>query len=394
MKKLVGILFCFFSLFVVFGLNTYAAMYGDVDNDGIITASDAASVLYKVLNNSYSMPIEKDSDNYMSIADVSGDGILASEDSAMILQKALDGSYTMPCENNNTERPTETTTENSVRIRISVGNQSALVKLDNNDAARDFASMLPLTLDFQDFNGTEKIAYLPRNLDTSSTNGGIEPSAGDFTLYEPWGNLAIFYNSFHYSEDLIKLGVIESGLDVLTKQNGSFTAKIDFADNQQPHTTKILTVYFSATGNTETVAQKIAQASKSDVFEIEARQPYTAADLNYNNSSCRANVEQNDPTARPEIANKVENMADYDVVFLGYPIWWGDCPKIIYTFMESYDFSDKTVIPFCTSGSTGISGSENTLKSIADANWIKGRRFNSSVSDNEVQQWIDGLNLN
>ena len=130
------------------------------------------------------------------------------------------------------------------------------------------------------------------------------------------------------------------------------------------------------------------------MFEIEAKQPYTAADLDYGNDNSRANIEQNDIFARPEIANKVENMADYDVVYIGYPIWWGDCPKIICTFLESYDFSGKTVIPFCTSGSTGISGSENTLKSVAQANWVNGRRFNSSVSDSEVQQWVDELALN
>lgn len=155
---------------------------------------------------------------------------------------------------------------------------------------------------------------------------------------------------------------------------------------------KVLVVYFSCTGNTEEVAEKAAQATNADIYKIEAKEPYTDDDLNYNNDSCRANREQNDSAARPEIDGIVENMDDYDIVYIGYPIWWGDCPKIIYTFMESYDFSNKTVIPFCTSGGSGIENSENTLKSAFKANWLSGRRFNANVSEEEVKEWIDGLN--
>lgn len=255
MKKLISALICLLSMLVVFSSNACAAIYGDVDNSGELTANDAACLLNKVLNNSYILSIENEVENYMSIADVSNDRALSSDDSAMILQKVLNSSYQLPCENKGIETSTETTTENSFILKISVGDEYALVKLDNNDATKDFATMLPLTIDFQDYNGTEKIAYLPRNLDTSNTAKGIEPSAGDFTLYEPWGNLAIFYEPFSYSEGLIKLGVIESGLEVLTGQSGNFTATIDFAD-KEPDTTKPLTVYFSATGNTETVAKK------------------------------------------------------------------------------------------------------------------------------------------
>lgn len=154
-----------------------------------------------------------------------------------------------------------------------------------------------------------------------------------------------------------------------------------------------LVAYFSATGNTREVAEKIAENVGAYVFEIEAQDPYTSEDIDYSIEDCRANIEQHDDTARPEIANTVENMEDYDLVFLGYPIWWGDAPKIVYTFMESYDFSDKTIVPFCTSGGSGISTSEASLSAIAGGNWLDGERFNSNVSDEDINSWLSELGL-
>ena len=102
----------------------------------------------------------------------------------------------------------------------------------------------------------------------------------------------------------------------------------------------------------------------------------------------------NDPDARPEIAGSVENMEDYDVIFLGYPIWWGDAPRIINTFLESYDFSGKTIVPFCTSNSSGIGSSDRDLHSMAsDADWLSGQRFSSGASEATVENWINGLGL-
>ncbi len=160
---------------------------------------------------------------------------------------------------------------------------------------------------------------------------------------------------------------------------------------------KVLVAYFSATNNTEGVAEKIAAAlgDKADLFEIVPAVPYTSADLNYN-SDCRANREQDDDTARPEIAgtSTVANMADYDVVFLGYPIWWGQAPKIMYTFLESYDFNGKTIVPFCTSGSSGIGSSARNLADAATGtDWLDGRRFSGSTSQAAIQTWMDGLEL-
>ena len=157
---------------------------------------------------------------------------------------------------------------------------------------------------------------------------------------------------------------------------------------------KTLVAYFSATGNTEAVAKQLQVVLGADGYEIVPEELYTADDLNYNNDDCRANKEQNDSTARPAISGSVENMSDYDVVFVGYPIWWGKAPKIIDTFLESYDFSGKTVIPFCTSGSSGIAGSLNEIKSAAlDADWKVGRRFSANVSETDLQEWVSDLGL-
>lgn len=155
-----------------------------------------------------------------------------------------------------------------------------------------------------------------------------------------------------------------------------------------------LIAYFSATGTTEAVALLIAQSTGADVYKIEPEVPYTDADLNYNNSSSRANKEMDDNSARPAIAGETpENMDAYDVIYLGFPIWWGDAPRIIDTFLETYDLSGKTIIPFCTSGSSGISRSINGIKALApDATVLDGARLNNATAES-VAAWISGLSL-
>ena len=118
--------------------------------------------------------------------------------------------------------------------------------------------------------------------------------------------------------------------------------------------TKTLVVYFSATGTTKGVAEQIASVTGADIYEITAAQTYTADDLNWNDSESRTTKEQNDKSVRPAIGSDTTSLDDYSVIFIGYPIWWGEEPRIIDTFLESYDLSEKTVIPFCTSGSSGI----------------------------------------
>ncbi len=158
----------------------------------------------------------------------------------------------------------------------------------------------------------------------------------------------------------------------------------------------ILIVYFSCTGTTEKVAQKIVGHFGDDcsVFKINPAQPYTSADLAYTNDDCRANKEQNDPSARPAIANALTDIDKYETVFIGYPIWWGTCPKIINTFLDKYDLGGKTVVPFCTSGGSGISASVNTIKNLEpNATVLDGKKCNGNDTQNAITGWIDGLGL-
>ena len=156
---------------------------------------------------------------------------------------------------------------------------------------------------------------------------------------------------------------------------------------------KVLIAYFSATNNTENIANHLDAILNADLYEIMPEIPYTSADLNYN-TDCRANQEQNDASARPAISGSVDNMEQYDVIFLGYPIWWGQAPKIISTFLESYDFAGKTIIPFCTSGSSGIGSSATNLHTLANsAVWLDGNRFSGSAARSTVEAWVNSLAL-
>lgn len=157
---------------------------------------------------------------------------------------------------------------------------------------------------------------------------------------------------------------------------------------------KVLVAYFSATGTTEGIAEYIANGLKADIYEIVPEDPYTEADLDYNDDDSRTTIEMNDPDARPAISGSVENMEQYTTVFIGYPIWWGDAPRIISTFVESYDFSGKTIVPFCTSGSSGISSSATNLEELTSgATWLSGRRLNGGDSQDTVMEWVNSLEI-
>lgn len=161
------------------------------------------------------------------------------------------------------------------------------------------------------------------------------------------------------------------------------------AEDKSSEHNNVLVLYFSATGTTKGVAEKIVALTGADLVEIIPAQPYTAEDLNYNDRTTRATVEQNTPDARPEIANEI-SLDGYDTVYLGYPIWWGQAPRILSTFVESHDFTGITVIPFCTSGSSDIGQSDDTLAVQAGSgSWLQGRRFSGNVSEDELQMWID-----
>ena len=153
-----------------------------------------------------------------------------------------------------------------------------------------------------------------------------------------------------------------------------------------------LVVYFSATGTTKGVAEKIASITGADIYEIKAAQEYTSEDLDWNDSDSRTTHEQNDKSVRPEIGSETISLEGYSTIYIGFPIWWGEEPRIMDTFVESYDFDGITMIPFCTSSSSGIGMSGKNLESNAGSgNWLDGERFGGGVSEEELQAWIDGL---
>ena len=172
------------------------------------------------------------------------------------------------------------------------------------------------------------------------------------------------------------------------------TDAADSQDVSDAEGSKVLVAYFSATGTTKGVAEIIAENKGADMYEIVPQEPYTDADLNWHDDKSRSTIEMNDSSSRPEINGAVENMEQYDIVFIGYPIWWGEAPRIVSTFMESYSFEGKILIPFCTSSSSGLGSSGKNLEELTNgAEWLEGKRFGSGASSEEVISWIEGLNL-
>ena len=162
---------------------------------------------------------------------------------------------------------------------------------------------------------------------------------------------------------------------------------------EEPQTGKdVLVVYFSATGTTKGVAEKIASVTGGDLYEIKAAQEYSDADLNWNDSDSRSTKEQNDSSIRPEIGSEAVSLDGYTTIYIGYPIWWGEEPRIMDTFVESYSFDGITMIPFCTSSSSGIGRSgQNLADNAGSGEWLSGRRFGSGASEDDIRSWIESL---
>lgn len=154
---------------------------------------------------------------------------------------------------------------------------------------------------------------------------------------------------------------------------------------------KTLVAYFSASGQTAKLAKILAGVTGGDLFEIAPETAYTAADLDWMDKKSRSTIEMKDPKSRPAIAGKVADMAQYDTVFVGFPIWWYQAPRIIETFLESYDFSGKTVIPFATSGGSGMGRTVDELRKLCpNANWKAGKMVNG-ISDKALADWANAL---
>lgn len=172
---------------------------------------------------------------------------------------------------------------------------------------------------------------------------------------------------------------------ILTACNGKSQSTGKAGETQ----TKILIAYFSCTGHTKQAAETIARITKGDLYAITPAEAYTAADLDWRNDKSRSSREMGNSASRPSLAGKKVDIASYDIVYLGYPIWWGVCPRIINTFLETYDFKGKKVIPFATSGSSSIAQSESELhKLYKEIRWGKGLLMNN-VSRQEVQNWVN-----
>lgn len=180
-----------------------------------------------------------------------------------------------------------------------------------------------------------------------------------------------------------------------TEQQEAEALTEEVADETVDSGSHILVAYFSCTGTTEQIAQWIVGETGADSYQIVPETPYTEEDLNYNDSSSRTTQEQADDSARPAISGGVENMAQYDVIFLGYPIWYGQAPRIISTFLGSYAFSGVTIIPFCTSHSSGIGSSAENLHVLCSdtVTWLDGQRFSGDATESDVAEWVGSLAL-
>ena len=155
-----------------------------------------------------------------------------------------------------------------------------------------------------------------------------------------------------------------------------------------------LVAYFSASGVTAKVAERLAETIDADIFEIQPAIPYTQADLDWRNKESRSSIEMNDLTFRPRVSGQRDNMEEYDIIFVGFPIWWYIAPTIINTFLETYDFSGKTVIPFATSGGSGMGNTnENLSASCPNARILQGKVFHPDAGANDFSAWVDSLNL-
>lgn len=159
--------------------------------------------------------------------------------------------------------------------------------------------------------------------------------------------------------------------------------------NREQSNNRILVAYFSATGTTARSAEKLAEVTGGELYAMTPVEPYTSADLNWQDKGSRSSVEMNDPKARPAIREGKKNIADYDVVYIGYPIWWNLAPRIVNTFIESHDLKGKTVIPFATSGGSSISNSASALKkAYPELNWKEGKLLNR-MDESSMRKWID-----
>ena len=194
---------------------------------------------------------------------------------------------------------------------------------------------------------------------------------------------------------VILLSLLTCGISLAEDAVSSATLSLDRLPSVESTGSNILVVYFSIDDTIRAAAYTIAEALSADLFEIQPVEPYTADDVNYHNSRSRTSIEQNDPQARPAIAVLPDDLNRYDTIILGYPIWWGQAPRILYTFMENVDLTGKTIIPFCTSGSSGAGSSASNLQKLTGGStvWLDAKRISNGSSAEEIRAWAESLRL-
>ena len=260
------------------------------------------------------------------------------------------------------------------------------------DAFLDLLKSGDVPVEMHDYGSFEKVGPLGTTLPRNDEQITTEP--GDVILYQG-DQITIYYDVNNWS--FSRLGKVQDLSQAEMKEilgSGNITVTFSLSEGRmEPESSKVLVVIFSRTGHTKPLAEYIAEDLNADLYEIEAKVPYTDDDIKYY-TNCRADREQNDPSARPEIAGELPDVTGYDTVFIGYPIWHGQAPKIIYTFLEGMDLSGKTIIPFCTSHSSPLGTSAENLHPLApDAAWMEGRRFAIGTTAGEISEWVKSLDI-
>ena len=294
--------------------------------------------------------------------DADNNGTLTSGDAAIVLQKVLKSSYKMPVEN-------------------TVANYMDIVDADCNGVlnAADSAIILQKVLKSTYVMPIENNSTLETSTETAketSTEATTEVTTSTATEA-----------TSETTTEATTSTITETTTETTTEAATS-TATETTSETTTESENSILVVYFSCSGNTRSKAEYAAEILNAELYEIVPQDPYTDEDLAYY-TDCRADREQNDPAARPAISGSISDINKYDTILLGYPIWHSQAPRIISTFLESYDFSGKTILPFCTSASSGIGSSADNLHQLApNANWLEGRRFSGSATKEDIEKWL------
>ena len=274
-------------------------------------------------------------------------------------------------------------------LTMSIDGQTIPVIWEDNasvEALKSLASEGSLTVQMSMYGGFEQVGPLGVSLPREDTQ--TQTAAGDIVLYS--GNqIVIFYgsNSWAYT----RLGRVDGATaEQMRALLGDHAVTLTLSADSS----RTLVVVFSCTGNTRTLAEYAAEILSADLYEIEAEQPYTEADLAYYTGG-RCDREQDDPSVRPAISNLPESIDQYDTIIIGHPIWHGQAPMIIRTFLECYDFSGKTLVTFCTSASSGLGSSAKNLYPLVPdtVTWLESRRFPASATKDDIAAWLNSIGL-